>query len=65
MAPWLWFRLRFVGLPLFLLACAVVLAALGSRFGAAAIVVMLLLWLFFALRNREQWIPNWRRPAAK
>ena len=64
MAPWFWFRVRFVGLPLLLLACALMLAVLDALFGAAAIVAILLLWVFFAVRNREQWLPNWRRPVA-
>jgi hypothetical protein len=64
MAPWLWFRIRFVGLPLFMLACAAELAALGARFTVAAILGILLLWVFFAVRNREHWLPNWRRRAS-
>ncbi len=57
-----WQRDRLVSVLLVMVTAAVVWGALGAWIGVAGVAAVLLLWAFFAVRNRDQWLPNWRRP---
>jgi hypothetical protein len=62
MAPWLWFRILTVAFPIFMIAAALILFDIGARLTGSLALVVLIVWGIVAFRNRDYWLPRWRRP---